>query len=477
MADDQDFQVIEYNTPAQAIDYRTINKYQFLDDSFEGTGGFSGNPDEISFIVHSRSETTRKWSERRQRAYYKNMMHPFITAQYQPVFTEQPPKTTVLDSAGKPYEVDTIYSEWVKNVDGAGLNKNQFNANACQSSYLKAVAYAVMDKADDMDEPIVYLQGAETVDQSMLIVDRFGRLQQIAFIVVDIPKNSDGKTVYRRTIWTNKDVTVQTTTDDAGKDRDWVTVNQQPLQIDSMPIHPVFSQQRTDPHNYLPYPSSSYKIASINTTLYNVTSERIWHIVQQALARLVTNADVESVKDGYSTAVKLTSLTSTNPTMGYINADTGIAPNHKELENDITNDIINLMAEAGVIVTRMESATEESGRAKAFTFRGMNTKLNNTVAMCVRLDEWMQNTYKKYNDPTGRWTSVTTYKTDYSIQDPTTITDLREVVYVFKELGLIDSVKETVKAIVRQYVTNTESYKIVEAEIDDMVIEDSGVLD
>jgi len=289
MTDNRDFSVIEYNTPGGAIDYHKENIYTFLDECFSGSGGFFGDSRK-SYIIHSRSETKKKWAERVQRAYFKNLMNPFIVAQYQPVFTEQPPSTLVLDSRGDPYEIDTQYSEWIKNVDGAGINKNQFNANACQSSYLKGVCFAVMDKSDDMDEPIVYIQGAETVDKELLVVDRYGRLQQIAFVVVD-SINSDGDTVYRRTIWTNDSVTVQYTTDGAGKDRKWVTDSEQPLQIDSMPIHPVFSDQRTNPHDYLPYPSSSYKIASINTSLYNVTSERIWHIVQQALARLVTDAD------------------------------------------------------------------------------------------------------------------------------------------------------------------------------------------
>jgi len=186
---------------------------------------------------------------------------------------------------------------------------------------------------------------------------------------------------------------------------------------------------------------------------------------------------VDGVSDGYSEAIKLSGLNNPNPSISYINADTGIAPNHKDLETDITNDIINLMAEAGVVVTRLETSSKESGRAKAFTFRGMNTKLNNTVNMCDRIDEWLQNTYKKYQDPMGNWTAVTTYKRDYSIQDPTTIADLREVVYVFKELGLVDNVKYTLKAIVKQFITNTKEYEISEEEIDNMKIINSAVLD
>jgi len=465
-----DFNIGGFNAPIGAVDYHTVNKYVFLDECFHGTGGFSGAKDK-TYIVHSRSESEKKFWERVQRNYFKNFMYSFITAQYAPVFTEQVPTTIILDSNGKPFEDQESlqYSKWIKNVDGAGLNKNQSNANSCQSSYLKAVAYMVMDKAEDMLEPVVYLQGAETVDETMLIVDRFGRLQQIAFIVID-RVDQDGKNVYRRTIWTNDDVTVQMTTDEEGKDRKWKQVSATPLAIDSMPILPVFSQQRLNPCDYLPFPASSFKIAQPNTTLYNQTSEGIWHINRQSVATMVTDADVEHVGDGYSYAIKLESLTNPNPSLGFVNADTGIYPNHLAAMESTTNDIINFMVEEGVVISRTETAQAESGRAKEFTFRGQNAKLNNTVQMCVKIDDWMQEFYTKYNDPTGQWTAVTTYKTDYSIQDPVTMADMRDLIFMFIELGLVEDAKQAIKVARRQYTSSAEIIDKLDEELEDVVL-------
>jgi len=55
--------------------------------------------------------------------------------------------------------------------------------------------------------------------------------------------------------------------------------------------------------------------------------------------------------------------------------------------------------------------------------------------------------------------------------------DLRETVYTLKELGLIDSVKATVKAIIRQIVTNDDARKLIEQEVDAMEITEGVVLD
>ena len=75
--------------------------------------------------------------------------------------------------------------EWFNDVDGAGLTYNQYKENACQASYLDAVDYLVMDKSEGMTQPVMYIQKAGSVDSSMLIVDRYGTLQRVAFVVVD----------------------------------------------------------------------------------------------------------------------------------------------------------------------------------------------------------------------------------------------------------------------------------------------------
>ena len=466
---EQDFDIKEFSTPEGAVDYHKVNKYTFLYDAFYGCGGFYGDASIGSYVIHSRSEPHTKYSERVQRGYYPNMFEPFITAQYRPVSSEQPPTTVILDSSDNPLTTDIGYNDFIADINGAGLNKDRFYQNLARSSYSDAVTYVVMDKMKGDVEPFCYQQDAITVEKESIETDRKGNLTQIAFIVED-GFDTDSKQIYKRTTWTNDSVKEETTTD-TGSDRKWTLVSEQPLQIDYMPVYPVFSQQRSDTKEYLPFPASSFKIAGINTALYNSAVEYIWHVYSQALGRMWTTADIESIKDANSSAIKLDGdLQGGTPAIGYVSADTGIAKSHLDAISFHINMLINLMAEQGVIVTRMESNNEESGRSKAFTYRAQNSKLNSTVNnMYVPLDKWMQETYKQYNDPTGTWSAVTTYKTDYAIQDPITITDLRDVIDVMKEFKLIEPLKGAIKNAVRKVANNDSEYAIMEEEIDALI--------
>ena len=342
MADnkDQGFDIKEMPQHSGAIDYHKQNTYTFLFDAFYGCGGFFGDVNRGSYVVQSRSEPPAKYAERVQRGHYPNMFEPFIVAQYRPVSSEQPPTTTILDSNEKPLKVDISYNDFLKDVNGAGLNKDKFYQNMARSSYSDAVSYMIMDKMGGDVEPFVYQQNAGTVEEKSIETDRKGNLTKIAFIVVD-GYDDDDKPIYRRTTWTNETVKEETSKD---KEK-WTLEREQELQVDKMPVYPMFSEQRADTKNYLPFPAGSFKIASVNTALYNAVVEYTWHIVQQALSRLYTTADIESIPDAYSSALKLdNNLEGGTPIIGYVSADTGIAGNHEKYIVNVTNTLINLMA-------------------------------------------------------------------------------------------------------------------------------------
>lgn len=455
----------EYQRPEGAIDYHKICKYRFLYDARYGVGGFYGCLEQGTYIIPSRSEPRPKFEERVERGFFPNMFSPFVTSQYLPVSTEQAPTTTIFGASGKPLETTIPYDRFLSNVNGAGLTKDQFYRICADASYTSAVSYLVMDKLEGDEDPYCYMQSASTVQEDMIITDRKGNLEQIAFVVED-GKDKDNKTIYRRTTWTNDNVRVETSKDK----KKWDQESFQELQVDSMPVHAMFSEQRLDTRDYLPFPATSWKIASLNTVLYNSSTEYNFHINQQAIARMWTSADLESIGDGNSFAIKLDNeIAGTTPNIGFINADTGIAKNHLEYSMHLTDHLINFMAEAGVIVSRMDKNDDASGRSKAFTYRAQNTKLNNTVQMYVGGDQWMQKFYKQYNDVGGEWDAVTTYKTDYSIQDPVTVTDIVDIVDVVTQFQLLEPVQGSLKSLARKIAKNDTEYKKMESAIDDMV--------
>jgi len=233
--------------------------------------------------------------------------------------------------------------------------------------------------------------------------------------------------------------------------------------------------KRLSGRDYLPFPAKMYAITTMTAVKYNVSSERIWHIVRQALAYMWTNGDLEQISDGNTAAIQLNSVNGdSSPTIGYINADTGIAKNHKELEEDITLSIIDMMAEAGVVVTRAESTVPESGVARGYRYRGQNSKLNNTVNMCRVLDIWMESTYKQYNDPSGTWTTQTVYKTDYAIKEALTVEALIEVLDSVRGAKLVESAKAIISELLAKAVSDPDVFKGLKTEVEGYILENNG---
>ena len=306
-----------------------------------------------------------------------------------------------------------------------------------------------------------------------------GRLEQIAFVVYD-SCDEDGNDILRRTTWTNQSVTVELSEGLKGgynKDTKWSVESSQPLTVPEMPILPLFSVQRTDTRDYLPFPAKSYSIASMSTVKYNVGSERIWHIVRQALAYMWTTADIESIEDGNTSALQLNSVNGDGgAAIGYVNADTGIAENHRKAEVDVTLAIIDVMAEAGVIVTQANSEVPESGVARGYRYRGQQAKLGNTENMDLRVSEWAEKFYKYYNDPTGTWTTTTVYKGDYSFKESVSLTELIDTFEALKMTGLEETIKAVVVEIMQKVTTSPDMYERVKEEIADYIVdEDNGV--
>ncbi len=457
-----DTKLMGFDTPEGAVDYHTENVYKFLSDAYTGRGGFSGNVEENTYMVHSRSESSKNFNERVQTSYYKNFLEPFTTAQYKPVYVEQPPVINALGTDGEPLKTSP-FVDWSEDVTGAGISLNDFFETSTAVSYLNNVSFLVMDKSEEHLEPIMYMQDAQSVDKTKLEVDRFGVLKQIAFITVY--KTSElGTKTYLRTTWTDSDVTLEYS-EDENDPKEWNKKEVKPLKIKKMPVYAMFSVNRIDPLNYLPFPTSSMKVATINAVLFNTMSERLWHTRRQGLATMWTDADLERVSDGYSEVVKLdTERGDSGASIGFVNADTGIAKNHQDLERDVIKDITTVMAQEGVIVVNDE--VPESGVARAYRYKGLQTKMNNTVKMYRRALKWTANMYKQYQDPSGTWTANVELKTDYEVKEALSVDDTTTAINTFNAFGTLEGVKAGLESLAHRLVKDDGAYKVIQDNID-----------
>ena len=426
-------------------DFRSENLYQFLNDAYTGLGGFSGKTfsnhgERVYSYIHAK-RTENSYLSRVKRSVYRNMHRPFIDAQYKPVFVDDPNTSVYVGGSKEPFE-NHPYELWCDNVDGAGLTKNQFMGNSEKASYTDAVTYLVMDKREGETEPYVYIQRAQSVDEDMLIVDRYGRLEQIAFVV------HEAKDKYRRTTWTNKNVTIEYSKDK----KEWKVESVTPLAVSKMPVYPMFSVDREDPRDYLPFPAESYAVAVYCVGIYNQSCQRIWHSVMQSVGMLfMVDVQVDQINEAYTNAVEASSHGDKTPLMQYVSADTGIAANLKEDELDMVAGLVDLMAESGVVLTQSQFDVPESGAARLYRFRGQNAKLKQSRRMAVNADKWLQEMYKEYQGD-GEWVAVTDYPSEFTIKDPVGLAELRELFYMFKDSGYTENVKAVLREVVKQVI-------------------------
>lgn len=443
--------------------YMSVPLYQFLDDAYTGLGGFSGqtesyNGEVVYSYIHPK-KTENSYLSRVKRSIYRNMYRPFIDAQYKPVFSDDP--ATVVTVGESVFE-NHPYQLWTDNVDGAGLSKNQFLSNAMKSGYKDGVSFLVMDKAEGDAEPYVYLQRAANVDKPMLKTNKRGQLEQIAFVVMD--EDEKGEPLYTRTIWTNDSVTIQ-----ESKDRDkgeWKTISQSPLSVSKMPVYPLFTVDREDPTDYLPHPAESFNVARGSVGVYNQSCQRIWHSVMQSVALLVfIDFSIDQINEGYTNAAEGTSAPDKTPSAQFLSADAAIAANLKEDELDMIAGLIDLMAESGVVLTQSQYDVPESGAARLYRFRGQQTKLKYSRKIAVMADNWMQEMHKEYQGG-GEWTATTLYPTDFSIQEPVSLADLRELFYLYKDSGYFENMKAVLVEIAKQVVGDNETVKELMQEIE-----------
>lgn len=453
------------------VDPNTIDMYRLLNDTYYGTGVVSSRSDTESVLIRSRSELL--FAERLMRSMYTGFVAPFVDAQYKPVFEEQAPQLKVnIGQSEYTERSQHHFLEWAQNVDNGGTDLVQYVQNNMHGSYLYGVSYAVMDKPSEPNAaPVAYVQAADTVDPYSIETDRYGKLTQIGFY--ECVKSGRGHKL-KRTLWVydgeRREVVEQEAVGRSLKKAKWKDVSTAPITIGYMPVYPMFSVPRMDKTDYLPIPTRVYSLAKLNVGHYNVASEYGWHINRQALAYLYTTADIEAVRDGNTSAIKLENAGDVTPSIAFLSADTGIAPNHKDYEQTIVQKIIDLMAEGGVVMTRGDMVVPESGVARAYRYRAQNVRLGQSVNMATELIRWIAETYKQYQGAEN-FEVEAKFKTDYSINESLTVLDLAEVVRTMREAGAEDGYRESLIAMIERVTgKNAESLARVREGINEVRI-------
>ena len=105
--------------PQHSAPYQT-NKYKFIRDSMTGGGGYQ----DASYLIPYPLEHADDYALRKARFYYPNFFLPIMLSYRDPLFRQEPTRSGSLTKYAP-------YIDWVKRVNGLGMNLTQFMKRAC----------------------------------------------------------------------------------------------------------------------------------------------------------------------------------------------------------------------------------------------------------------------------------------------------------------------------------------------------------
>lgn len=432
------------------VDWRELNRYVFLNDMYNGTGGVSGrvgtsgkptgalakykNRRDFVYSFITPNPTENFYPTRVRKSVYVNHFRRYITTKYKGVF-KIPPATTVTAEGSTDTIDDHVYLDYVRNIDGAGMHKNTFMQNLLAAVYRDGVAFVVTDK----DESGIYSYKQNAITVSRYLTDLRGQLTDITFIN-ERPNGTAEKYQWSLSQGLFVFTAPEMVDDDSKK---WRLEKHDPAATRyGLPILPVFAEQREEVSDYLPTPPSM-GIAGMCVNLYEAGSTLDWLLEKQGHDTMYIVGTVEGVREGLTNMMMLENMDG-NASAGILSPDANKATVHQDRIEQKTNDLFEMMLDGGVLVSRNNNAPE-SGVAKSYTFSPVNDALLDTTKICKAVDAWLQEWFMKLVG--GNFVATTHYRDDYSPTTGIDLMTLREVLRMYEERGLTENAKDTLRKI------------------------------
>ena len=110
------------------VDFRTVNPHKFVQECYDGNGGFKGDGFK-SYLIPNASENF--YITRNRMSIYINLFKQFINAKFEQVYKQAQPNHVQTESGSD--MPDHLYHEFLSNVTGNGINKSDFSKIAIRS--------------------------------------------------------------------------------------------------------------------------------------------------------------------------------------------------------------------------------------------------------------------------------------------------------------------------------------------------------
>jgi hypothetical protein len=366
--------------------YKSVNKtnqYDFMDDAYNGTGGFK---DGTYLVPHSREMF---YETRKDMAFYKNFIQPIVNAMITPVFNKPAPRKV----DGSDY-----FEEFIDDCDNLGTKLQSFTEDVLTNARLHGFTFVVVDnfpkeaqpatQAEALEErvfPYVYNKKAQQLAGYRL--DRFGNIIDITFtddkIKVTIEsKEQEVDSFIRYTadktqiIYKNKE--------------EWIVFASYEHGLGFVPVIPIYSVKRKQ-KNKLEVDAPLFDLARINHAIYNKDSEIREIERSQGFSILyMQTSNTGNITVGTNNVLFLPMETTIAP--GFASPDPSIQKNLVDYNTNMREDLFRIAEQNGV--TGVSSS--KSGIAIQWDFFAHESVLKKTATIAQDVEEKIAWVFSEY---------------------------------------------------------------------------------
>lgn len=354
----------------------------FSEDMFTGTGGF----DDGSYLIpHSREHF---YKSRQELSYLRNFYKFGLMSVYQDVFAKDINREYTGQVEG--------YQVFVEDCNNAKMNLDEMEKEAIRLANTQGVVYVVMDNYPESEQPrkrneaiqsrkipYIYLRRQTSVNWGLTKQDKFGNIEEIAFIE---GKDKEGNVIYR--VWTSsewKDV--------IEKGDKVVVVESSTHNLGVLPVFPVMAGFKTNPVDFETVWPPYWDVCKVNFALFQVDSENRDTSRSSRFPILFVHG-IKATSIGISSHSVLQAPDATNSVTPpqWIEPNPALYADARDDANSLVETIFQLFGQSGI--TGVKEA--KSGVALEWEFKAQESKLKDTSMLTQRLDDWIQETYSKY---------------------------------------------------------------------------------
>jgi hypothetical protein len=374
-------------------DPKNVDKFQFLKEAYEGTGGFYDGRYLWPFARESWYNDSRRCS------IYKNIFKSVVNAKVDPVFSDLVDRETGSD----------LFRSFIMNADNCGTHIQSIVEAAVLYARLYDVCFLVMDNVPAEDQPktlsdaleariMPYIYIKEPQDVYAYETSRWGQLSEITFTDDSIMVGNIKCQTYRHWTTTGWDTFYIDPKDRKAERKIPIASGDHDLGL--LPIISILDFAKTKNMRTMPYPSC-YDMGLACLGLFNKESELSNLEKYQGFGIFyVSGVEADTVTIGHSNFISVNNEAKFAP--GFASPNPAHHANLLKSCERMAEDIISLAGQQGVVIGIQQA---KSGIAKEWDFRAQEAVLRKTSQAAEALEMDIANLFKLYTKTSFDYTA------------------------------------------------------------------------